>query len=84
MVKVNAWDVSKQEYTQLKQLAGHRWSGVWAGDLMDKGSTRSLIEKGFAENTGGSASSLDRVYISRAGLVLVETWENWPAEGGSK
>ena len=69
---------SRGEEAQLRQLYKMRWSGVWAGDLVSKEATRMLVREGYAENTGGSPSSLDRVYISRRGVVVVKAWENWP------
>jgi hypothetical protein len=55
---------------QLQQLlsAGHR--GVWAGDLVDKTSTRELVRFGLADNGPrgeGSPSALSRVYINQKG-----------------
>lgn len=52
---------------QLQQLRGAGLRGVWSGDLADKTSTRELVRLGLADNTGGSPSSLSRVYISQAG-----------------
>lgn len=74
-MRVIGGDLSNGEIAQLYQLDDQRWSGVWAGNLMDKDSTRSLIRKGYAENTGGSPSSLDRVYISQLGRVLIDAWK---------
>ena len=68
---------SKADEAQIRQLYKARWSGVWAGDLVSKESARMLVREGYAENTGGSPSSLDRVYISRRGLVVAQAWENW-------
>ena len=68
---------TKADEAQLQQLYKNRWSGVWAGDLICKESARMLVREGFAENTGGSPSSLDRVYISNAGLVVAKAWEAW-------
>jgi hypothetical protein len=52
---------------QLQQLKSAGLRGVWSGDLIDKTSTRELVRLGLADNTGGSPSSLNRVYISKAG-----------------
>ena len=68
---------SRGDESQLRQLYKSRWSGVWCGDLVSKDSTRMLVREGYAENTGGSPSSLDRVYISKKGAVVVSAWENW-------
>ncbi len=68
---------SKADEAQLRQLYRARWSGVWAGDLICKPSARMLVAQGYAENKGGSPSSLDRVYISRRGVVVVQAWDHW-------
>ena len=58
---------------QLEQLRVAGFRGVWAGDLIDKSSTRELVRDGLADNTGGSPSSLDRVYITKAGRDALAT-----------
>lgn len=59
--------LTKREIEQLKQLrnAGHR--GVFAGDLLDKPTTRNLVARGLVDNTGGAPSSLGTIYINQSG-----------------
>ena len=64
-------EVTRGMIDQLRQLAGRRFAGVWAGDLIDKCSTRELVRMGLAENTGGSPSALSTVYISAEGRSLL-------------
>lgn len=59
--------LSKGQIEQLKQLRGAGHRGVWAGDLIDKTSTRELVLRGLAGNKGGSPSALSTVYITKAG-----------------
>lgn len=66
--------LSKNLREQLEQLraAGHR--GVWAGDLLDKTSTRELVRRGLADNGvrgEGGPSGLSRVYISQRGREAI-------------
>lgn len=64
-------DLTVGEEAQLRQLYHRRWAGVEAGNLICKESTRSLVRRGCADNTGGAPSSLDRVYISERGIALI-------------
>ena len=62
--------LTKREINQLSQLrqAGH--SGVFAGDLLDKTTTRELVRRGLADNGvhgKDSPSALGQVYISQRG-----------------
>lgn len=77
-MKVIGGDLTDAEIAQLEQLYDSRWSGVWAGNLLDKDSSRSLIRKGYAENSGGSPASLDVLHITQLGRVLIDTWRDWP------
>lgn len=55
---------------QLKQLRAAGLRGVWAGDLIDKTSTRELVRLGLADNGpkgGADPSGLTRVFINQAG-----------------
>lgn len=56
---------------QLSQLAGAGVEGVWAGNLIDKTSTRWLVANGYASNTGGSPSSLNVVRITQKGRAAL-------------
>lgn len=59
--------LTQREISQLIQLRkkGHR--GVFAGDLLDKTTTRELVARGLVDNTGGAPSSLGTIYINQAG-----------------
>lgn len=59
--------LSPGQTEQLSQLRKAGIDGVWAGDLIDKTSTRWLVENGYASNTGGPPSSLKRVRITPKG-----------------
>jgi hypothetical protein len=63
-------DIEKSR-DQLSQLAGAGIDGVWSGDLIDKTSTRWLVENGYASNTGGPPSSLKRVRITPKGRAAL-------------
>jgi hypothetical protein len=54
---------------QLRDASPH--PGVHAGDLICKTTTRRLVEKGLAHNSGGSPSSLGYVTISTTGRELL-------------
>lgn len=66
-------DLTNAEICQLHQLDAERFRGVWAGNLMDKEATRSLLRKGYAE--GSHPSALDQVYISKKGRDQIKEWE---------
>jgi transcription initiation factor TFIID subunit TAF12 len=58
---------------QLRQIAAKSpHPGVHAGDLIDKTSTRWLVEGGYANNSGGSPSSLAYVTITDAGRAMLD------------
>lgn len=64
------WPLPSRAVNQLEQLrkAGHR--GVFAGDLLDKPTTRELVKQGFADNGAhgkGSPSALGTVFINQRG-----------------
>lgn len=66
--------LSKNHMEQLKQLRAAGLRGVWAGDLIDKTSTRELVRMGLADNgpNGGvSPSALTRVYITQEGRAIL-------------
>lgn len=62
--------LTKGQKNQLDQLHAAGLRGVWAGDLIDKTSTRELVRLGLADNGprgGADPSGLSRVYINQAG-----------------
>lgn len=62
--------LSNCQVEQLKQLRAAGLRGVWAGDLIDKTSTRELVRLGLADNGpkgGADPSGLARVYINERG-----------------
>lgn len=63
--------MDKRHYEQLRQIFMRKT--VWAGDLADKEATRNLIRSGHVHNTGGPASSIDRVSLTDKGRVAIET-----------
>lgn len=71
-------NLTSGEKEQLHQLRAAGLRGVWAGDLIDKTSTRELIRRGLAENGPrgtGSPSALSTVYISKAGRAALSKAE---------
>lgn len=68
--------LTKREINQLTQLRkrGHR--GVFAGDLLDKTTTRDLISRGLVDNTGGAPSSLGTIYINQRGRDALDALQS--------
>lgn len=64
--------MTKIDDEQLRQIAAASpHPGIHAGDLISKPSTRMLVEKGLAQNSGGSPASLAYVTITEAGRNLL-------------
>jgi hypothetical protein len=63
--------ITKPQRAQLEQLLLAGFRGVWAGDLIDKESTRELIRRGLVDNglkrLDAPPSSLHKVYINESG-----------------
>jgi hypothetical protein len=63
---------------QLKQLRAAGLRGVWAGNLIDKTSTRELVRLGLADNGlrgDADASGLTVVFINEAGRTALKASE---------
>ena len=77
--------MNKRQIEQLRQLDKAGLRGVFAGDLLDKPTTRDLVRDGWADNGmkgGGSPSvpsALSRVYITKLGKQALWAW-NWIKE----
>jgi len=56
---------------QLQQL--HDCGSVESGNLMCKETTRNLIRQGYAGTTGGSASSLSKIFITMKGQEFLSS-----------
>jgi hypothetical protein len=62
--------LTPSQIEQLRQLRAAGLRGVWAGDLIDKTSTRELVRLGLADNGpkgGADPSGLTRVYLTKRG-----------------
>ncbi len=65
--------MTKVQLAVLEQLAAKSpFPGVWAGDLIDKTTTRQLIRDGYAQTAGRNSSSLDYVTITAAGRAALK------------
>lgn len=64
--------ISKVEDEQLRQIAAKSpHPGVHAGDLISKPAARRLVDAGLVLNSGGSASSLGYLSLSKEGATLL-------------
>lgn len=64
--------ISKADDEQLRQIAAKSpHPGVHSGDLINKPSTRRLVEAGLVRNSGGSSSSLAYLSITDEGRALL-------------
>ena len=70
--------MTKRQTDQLRQLSNAGLRGVWAGDLLDKTSTRELVRGGWADNGvrgSGSPNALTTIYITKIGKQALHGWD---------
>jgi hypothetical protein len=77
--------MTRADIDQLRQIAAKSpHPGVWSGDLINKPSTRRLIDMGLVQNSGRSASALSYISLSKRGTEILQTADAMIADGFGK